>query len=308
MAVAAFVALTLGVGAFYSVDARPASPESSASAAAARTTCAPKHHVKKTLLGLNRFGSQGFGHVPVVRNWDYNTPGPLSASWAGQTRDVPRKTAMVISFRFPPQQVNAGQWDSQIKGFFKHAPKHRMVFWNYYHEPETPVKAHEFTPYQFRKAFRRIDRLSKPYCRSNLLPTLILQGWTADPHSGSNGLWHSWKDFYPGKRYVSVVAWDPYNSATHVPRSYAAPRILYRTTVRASRSVHKPWAIAETGSALVPGDHGQARARWLHKVAKYSRRHHAAFVTYFNSVGHGAIDFRLLDKASAQAWRQEMSR
>jgi len=313
MSASALVALTLGAGAaFQSVDARPAAPEPAAAAKAAassaRTTCAPTFRVKKTRLGTNRFGAQGFGKVPVVRNWD--THGELKSSWSEQTRDVPRRTAMVISFRYSPQQVNAGKWDAQINGFFKHAPKKRLIFWNFYHEPETPVKAHEFTPTQFRRAFRHIDRISAKYCRHNLLPTLVLQGWTADPHSTNsvNGLWKSWRDFYPGKRYVSVVAWDPYNSANSVPRSYASPRSLYSKTVRASRSVHKPWAMAETGSALTPSDSsGKRRAAWLHRVADYSRRHHAAFVTYFNSQG-GGVDFRLLDQPSRKAWREEMHR
>ncbi len=192
LAVCVAVALTLGVGAAYvAVDARPASPVLSATAASSATaqdTCAPKYRVRKTRLGLNRFGSQGFGRVPVVRNWD--THGELRSSWSEQTRDVPRRTAMVISFRYSPQQVIAGQWDAQINGFFKNAPQRRLIFWNFYHEPETPVKAHEFTPTQFRKAFRHIDRISARYCRPNLLPTLVLQGWTADPHSGAsvNGL------------------------------------------------------------------------------------------------------------------------
>jgi len=311
LATCVVAALTLGVGgAYVAVDARPASPAPAASADSSRApqgSCAPKYRVKKTRLGTNRFGSQEFGTVPVVRNWD--THGELKSSWSEQTRGVPRKTAMVISFRYSPQQVNSGQWDAQINGFFKHSPKRRLVFWNFYHEPETPVKAHEFTPAQYRKAFRHIDRISAKYCRPNLVPTLVLMGWTADPHSGAsvNGLWKSWKDFYPGRRYVSVVAWDPYNSATHVPSSYVAPRSLYSKTVRASRSVHKPWAIAETGSALVPGDSGARRARWLHRVATYSRKHSAAFVTYFNSVG-GGVDFRLLDQPSIKAWREEMSR
>jgi hypothetical protein len=311
LAISVVAALTLGVGAAYvAVDARPASPVRSATAAssgAAQDTCAPKYRVRKTRLGLNRFGSEGFGRVPVVRNWD--THGELRSSWSEQTRDVPRRTAMVISFRYSPQQVIAGQWDAQINGFFKNAPQRRLVFWNFYHEPETPVKAHEFTPTQFRKAFRHIDRISARYCRPNLLPTLVLQGWTADPHSGAsvNGLWDSWKDFYPGRRYVSVVAWDPYNSARAVPSSYVAPRFLYSKTVRASRSVHKAWGMAETGSALVPGDNGTKRARWLHRVAAYSRKHNAAFVTYFNSAG-GGVDFRLLDSHSRNAWNDEIHR
>ncbi len=65
--------------------------------------------------------------------------------------------------------------------------------------------------------------------------------------------------------------------------------------------------MAETGSALVPGDNGTKRARWLHRVAAYSRKHDAAFVTYFNSAG-GGVDFRLLDSHSRNAWNDEIHR
>jgi hypothetical protein len=246
-----------------------------------------------------------FNPPRVVRTWDNHSD--LKSSWKGQTRGLPRRTAMVISIRHSPQQVIAGEWDNQINGFFKRAPKRRLIFWNYYHEPENGVKAHEFTTAQYRRAFRHIGDIAARYCRSNLVPTLVLMGWTADPRSGpgSHGLWKSWKSFYPGKRYVSVVAWDPYNSATAKPRSYKSPHDLFHYAVRDARSVGKRWGIAETGSARISGDQGNGRARWLHRVAKYSRHHNAAFVTYFNSTGR-VNDFRLTDTASWRAWRAEM--
>lgn len=307
LAVSVLASLTLGVGAYHSVEARPASPHAS-SATTSRSCSAPKYRSHKALLGVTLSSASAFGKVPVVRTWD--THGALQDSWGEQTRSLAKNTAMVLSFRnYTPQQVLSGNDDSQIRGFFKNAPRNRTIFWNYYHEPETAVEAHQFTPAQYRRAFRHIAQIAATFCRSNLIPTLVLMGWTADPRSGASvgGDWRTWKDFYPGRKYVSVVAWDPYNSATHVPRSYGKPRDLYHRTVVASRSVGKRWAIAETGSALVAGDSGSGRAAWLHKVARYSRKHVAAFVTYFNSPGK-VNDFRLTDAASKNAWQQEMNR
>ncbi|MGC4110220.1 MAG: hypothetical protein QM747_07305 [Nocardioides sp.] len=316
LATSALVSLTLGVGTYQSVDARPATPSAvtsnvtaSASSAAPQGTCAPKYTTKKPLFGLNLGGlmSGNWGKVPALRSWINNDN--IGSTWKAQTRTTTRKTALVISIRRSPQEVIQGKWDSELNAFFKHAPKKRLVFWNYYHEPETPVRAHEFTPAQFRRAFRHIGRIAAQYCRPNLVPTLVLMGWTADPRSGAsvNYAWKSWRDFYPGRHYVSVVAWDPYNSVNAAPRSYGAPRELYRETVVASRHVHKRWAIAETGSARIASDpSGSGRAAWLHRVAKYSRKHDAAFVTYFDQTGiHN--DFRLTDTPSANAWRQIMN-
>lgn len=326
-AVCVVIGLTVGTAAAGPVAARQAAPSTLTAAHASTATsgtgggagsgCARRYRNSTTKVGVNlstvrssREASPAtatFRPPRVVRTWD--THGELKYSWTGQTRDLPRRTAMVLSFRYSPQEVLSGQWDGQIAGFFQRAPKHRLVFWNYYHEPEAGVKAHQFTADQFRRAFRHVADIAARYCRHNMVPTLVLMGWTADPRSGStsNGGWQSWKDFYPGRNYVSVVAWDPYNFATVRPPEYRAPHELYHVIVRASRSVHERWGIAETGSGLVSGDHGKHRARWLHKVARYSRRHNAAFVTYFNSPGR-VNDFRLQDRPSWRAWRREMSR
>jgi hypothetical protein len=314
LAASVLVTLTLGVGsAYYSVDARPASPEaatavSRAASAAGSGRCAPKYKAKKTLFGINTGGLMGssWGKVPALRTWDNSDT--IAGAWKNLTRSTSRKTAMVVSIQHSPQSVVAGDWDSQLNAFFKHAPKKRLIFWNYYHEPETGVKAKQFTPTQFKRAFRHIDRIAARYCRPNLVPTLVLMGWTADPDSGKSVkyLWNSWRDFYPGKHYVSVVAWDPYNYATVRPPKYKTPGELFRYCVADARQVGKPWAVAEIGSALVSGDQGSGRAAWLHRVAKYSRKHDASFVTYFSSRGL-VNDFRLSDAPSRNAWRQIMN-
>lgn len=239
-----------------------------------------------------------FGQLPVLRFWD--THGPLNRVWDWQN-EMPRGTKLVVSFRYSPQSVIAGKHDRQIHGFFHHTPRKRTIFWNYYHEPEAGVQNGEFTARQFRRAFRHIARIAARYCHRHLYPTLVLTGWTVDPRSHLD-----WKDYYPGGRYVSLVAWDPYNSATATPKHYARPADLFGNAVRASRSVHKPWGVAETGSGLVPGDDGTGRAGWLRDVARYTIRHHARFVIYFNSAD--GVDFRLTDATSRAAWIEQMNR
>lgn len=314
LAASALVSLTLGVGAInVPVNARPASPVAASAVAASSSkapagTCAPKYHRKKTLFGINTGGLMGnsWGKVPALRTWDNSDT--IADAWRSLTRSTGRKTAMVVSIQHSPQSVVAGDWDAQLNAFFKHAPKRRLVFWNYYHEPETGVKAGQFTPRQFKRAFRHISRIAAQYCRPNLVPTLVLMGWTADPDSGKSVgyKWQSWRDFYPGRHYVSVVGWDPYNYATVKPPNYKSPREMFHYCVADARHVGKPWAIAEVGSALVAGDNGSGRAAWLHRVAKYTRKHDASFVTYFSSVGV-VNDFRLTDTPSANAWRQIMN-
>ena len=240
-----------------------------------------------------------FHHLPVVRVYDsYVAPG---RAWRGQKTSLPRGTAIVPSFQLTPQQVLSGHYDRTIRGFFRNAPKHRQVFWNYYHEPETGVDNGEYTAAQYRQAWRHIVDLSIPFCRSNLHPTLILTGWTANPSSG-----YDWRDYYPGRRYISVIAWDQYNGVFTRPSQYPAPRDLYHYQMQISHHAGKGFGLAETASALVAGDGGQARAAWLRRVGRWNTRHHAAFVTYFNSAP--GLDFRLTDDPSRGMWASLMSR
>jgi hypothetical protein len=280
----------------------------------ARAGCppiAPKIKPGSTRIGLNvdtmdrtftqemAVRRQVYGRQPVIRVWDNGVP-PWNA-WKTRTPTLSPHTAVVTSFEMPPAQVLSGRYDAALLHFFRTAPRGHKIYWNYRHEPELRVQARQFTASQYRAAWRHIATLSGRACRPNLVPTLVLMQWTADPRSGD-----SWRNYYPGSRYVSVIAWDAYPGRTdRVPSSYRTPARLYDAVVRASAAAHKPWAIAETGSPLVPGDSsGAARAAWLTRIAAYARAHHALWMTYFDF--NSRIDFRLRDRASISAWRAAM--
>lgn len=271
---------------------------------------APRYRRSKTRFGISvstssmnlpeamEYQQDTFGRLPAVRIFDPAIP-PDNA-WE-RRRESLRRRLVVNSFRMPPQDVLAGVYDRELRRYFRTAPRKQPIMWSYIHEPEPMIDAGMFTARQYRRAFRRITNIAHRFCRGNLFPTMILTGWTADPDSDRD-----WRDYYAGRRYVSVVAWDPYNSATSRPIEYVAPRRLYRDVVRASRASRKPWGIAETGSMLVSGDDGQGRARWLRRMGRYFNRKGARFVTYFQSTHDG--DFELRDQPSISAWRTWISK
>lgn len=235
-----------------------------------------------------------FGRIPVVRTWDPSVP-PSNAwerrkPWFG-TRWV------VTSMKIKPAEVLSGRHDAALRHYFRTAPRTTPIFWNFWHEPEDEIKRGEFTARQYRQAFRRIVDVAASVCRSNLYPTLVLMNWTVDPRSGLD-----WRDYYPGRRYISVLAWDPYNGANGNPTSYRAPSEIFGNVVRVSREANKPFGIAETGSELVKGDSGAGRADWLNRTGLYLQQRNALFVTYFQSLNNG--DFELRDAPSVSAWRK----
>ena len=235
--------------------------------------------------------------IPVIRTWD--TGMPRDYAWEERSKWFGKRW-IVTSLKLSPQEVNAGTHDNALRNYFKTAPRKQPIFYSFFHEPEDEVKNGQFTTAQYRAAFRRIVDIASSFCRSNLYPTLVLMGWTADPSSRLD-----WRDYYPGADYVSVLGWDPYNGANGYASSYRPPRQIFGHVVAASRAAGKPFGIAETGSVRIAGDaSGKGRATWLRKSRRYLDRKNAAFVTYFQSTNKG--DFELRDDPSIGAWRRAM--
>lgn len=266
---------------------------------------APRYSAEGTVFGTSLSSSDGslsdalatneslFGHLPIIRQFDPEIP--TEDAW---TRRLPALggRSLVTSFRSTPREVLSGVHDDALLEYFRSAPRDFPIFWSYYHEPEPAIDDGLFTADEYRDAWKHLANLVAQLCRNDLYPTLILTGWTADERSERN-----WRDYYPGDDYISVLAWDPYNSATEVPSSYAPPAEIFAPVIRISEEAQKPWGIAETGSALVPGDNGAGRAEWLHDSAAYLKSAGASFVIYFQSTRDGY--FKLEDVPSLQAWR-----
>ena len=101
---------------------------------------------------------------------------------------------------------------------------------------------------------------------------------------------------------IDTIGWDCYNQAF-------VQGLVQRPGVDAGHAPSPPprragvnWAVAELGSKMASGDSGAGRAAWLTAIGSYARANGAAYVTYFDSTVGG--DFRLLDAASKDAWRQ----
>lgn len=233
-----------------------------------------------------------FGRVSTVRVFD---PG-LPLKWSSARAEVTAGRTLVHSFRPHPREVLAGTHDAALRAYFREAPADQVIFWSYIHEPEPLINSGSFTADEYRRAWQRIAGFAEDACRPNMHATLILTGWTAEPASG-----RSWRTYYPGASVIDVMAWDPYNGATDPDRSYyATPASIFANPVRASKEAGKPFAVAETGSRLVPGDDGSGRAAWLTSVGNYLKENDALFVTYFQSTRDG--NWMLSDAPSRAAW------
>ncbi|MGH3471557.1 MAG: hypothetical protein ACRDPG_05880 [Nocardioidaceae bacterium] len=235
-----------------------------------------------------------FGRLPIIRYYDSGPPDP----WHTIRHNVGH-SPVVISFKLPPTALISGSYDHQMRSWFAAAPTGVPTYWSYQPEPEDEIAAGDFTAAEFRAAWRHLDDLATSVHNPALKSTLVLMCYTLSPTSG-----RSWQHYYPGARYVDVAGWDCYNRLA-IQGKYGSPSSIFSPAIDVSRQLHKPFAIAETGSLLVADDSGSGRARWLLEMADFLSSQGAVFVTYFNSDVGG--DYRLLDAASQHAWRQVVS-
>lgn len=223
----------------------------------------------------------------------------LPTNWNAAT--VAKGADISVSFKMPPKEVLTGTHDAKLRSWFRSAPNDVEIYWTYFHEPENDMSKGEFAAADYRAAWKRIVDISRETCEPNLHATLVLMDWTVDPRSN-----RSFNDYYPGSAYIDVLAWDPYNPWNGTV--YRDPKLIFGPIVEASRAAGKPFAVAETGSLLLPGDDGSGRAAWLTESARYLREQGALFVTYFDTQTPKGNDFRLNDQKSKDAWRDAIKK
>jgi hypothetical protein len=240
----------------------------------------------------DRVSDQFGGSMETVRVF---YPG-LPASWSTINSNV-RNRPVVVSFKAPPSEILAGKHDRYLRQWFEDAPTDRRTHWTYFHEPEDDVESGAFTAAKYRAAWTHLKKIERSVDNRRLRSTLILMCWTVEPASG-----RSWKDWFAGRRVIDVLGWDCYNGG-RVKGYYAEPRKILKPAIAASRSVGKPWGIAEFGTTVIEQDGGKrGRARWLREFARVVQNKGGRFATYFDC-NVGGVDFRLHDRTSRRAWR-----
>jgi hypothetical protein len=232
-----------------------------------------------------------YGGMEVVRVF---YPG-LPSAWPGRAGQV--GGPIVVSFKANPADVLSGKHDAYLSEWFASAPKDRDIWWTYWHEPEDDVEDGNFTAQQWRDAYRHLAGLANAADNPRLYNTVILMCWTVNPRSG-----RSFDTFFPGSDVVEAMGWDCYSVSTSTA-PYAKPEDVYGRALAKTRELGLQFGVAETGSLLAASDpDGAKRAEWLLSVGRWLGEREASFVCYFDSVVGG--EFRLLDAASQQAWRQ----
>lgn len=209
---------------------------------------------------------------------------------------------MSVSFKLSPQSINSGQYDSAFTSWFRGAPTDRKTWWSYMPEPEDDIARGEYTAAQFRDAYARVAGLSRRANNSRLTSTLTLMAYTAG--SCGRGSTRNILDYWPGGTNVDEIAFDCSNRGVNVGE-YTDPAQMLAGARDAARRLGKPWGLGEIESQLLRGDDGRRRAAWLLAVGRYLVSNGGTFACYFDE--NRAVDFRLRDAPSRDAWRSIVS-
>lgn len=235
------------------------------------------------------------GGLDVVR--DYYTSVP---SWPGRV-DTGTRPA-IVSLKLKPADVLAGTYDTRLREWFAGAPATRDTYWVYFHEPEDNIERGEFTAADYRAAWRHLAALADATGNPRLYATLVIMGYSVETPSGRN-----WRDYYPGRDTIDVLAWDIYNYVNEGAGGYRDPATLFGKAYETARAEGLPFAVAEVGSAIADGDDGTGRAAWIRDTFRYLRDRRAVFVSYFDmyiEANHGPQHYELRDAASQAAYRE----
>jgi len=260
-------------------------------------------------------GTETFAQAVARQDATYGTPTPMPISrvfyngapqpWPGTAGASGRP--VVVSFRYAPARVVAGQYDAAIAAFFRTVPDYD-VYWSFSHEPEDNIARGEFTSADYKAAWEHIAAIAavEAPATANLHSTLVLMCYTMNPASHRN-----WLNYYvPAAQ--SMIAFDCYNHAAKRGK-YGPPANIFKPlTDWAAKNPTIPWGVSEVGSLLVASDTtGSGRAAWLRSVGHFLVDQHAAapdraalFGIYFDVLGPKGGDYTLRDTNSKMAWSE----
>ncbi len=226
------------------------------------------------------------GTIPVRRSYDPDfRPFALSRMAA----DV-GKRASVYSFKTDAMSMSSGVHDDALEMFVATIPRGHRCWIAWRHEPEDDT----VTPEGFCTGFDRFARIVKSAGRPEIVPTLILMGWTFDQRSGRD-----YRAWLPSVRDGVCAAIDHYNMAPDAP--WRTPGELFDGALNALRAAgFAHVGIAETACKTTVDDVRQVE--WIKQLGVWAAAQtDLDYVCWFDS-DVGDIGDWWLTPATAAAW------
>jgi hypothetical protein len=232
------------------------------------------------------------GIVGTFLNWATTKPSSIVnyADWANQRKAVPMVDL------YPPTTVSlasiaAGSQDRYLIADAKalHAWNHPFMFRLF---PEMNGAWESYAPgqrgntaKQFVAAWRHVYRLFQRYHARKVV-------FVWNPDKEFTGQQVSFRQMWPGRKYVDWVGLDLYNSNDTAHGVFPSANDAMAQSIKDIRKLtHKPLVVAEIGVANFP-----RKGRWIKRALTRMSRVGVKAVVWFNEIGHS--NWRL-DSSSA---------
>jgi hypothetical protein len=149
-------------------------------------------------------------------------------------------------------------------------------------------------PAKFVQAWRHIRQI---FWNQNAWNVVFI--WSPNDGNLPRKNWNSFKNYYPGDKYVDWVGVDGFNWGTSHSWSEWLSIDGILSGVYSTYHSRKPIMIAETGSV----EQGGNKAKWIRHVGRVIRTRFPAVagVIYFNGTTRDNADFRVSTSSSAMA-------
>jgi hypothetical protein len=231
-----------------------------------------------------------FGHMQIVRVYYPGLPDP--DAWSSGLVSL-NHSAVNVSFKALPKTILSGADDQALSHFFDTAPTNYPIYYTYYHEPEDNIADGQFTATDYKAAWAHIVTLANQAHNPNLVPTLVLMGWTLDPASH-----RTWTDYVPSGHIIKVLGWDDYPSGGV---GFPDPSYL-QEAIDTSKGAGYEYAFPEFGTTTVAG-----RGAWLTTMGDFLEKSGAVYATLYDSPIAGGLggggSFYISDASSINAWK-----
>lgn len=246
------------------------------------------------------------GKMRIRRSFNPEIPDDWSGSAAAKD-----PAAGAISFHSirPPDTADGGQdmqgvidgeYDKEITGWAKGAPRSGPVFATMSHEPEAPKK--QLTGKLFVAGFRHFYQVAKA-ANPNLQLGPVHMSYQWEPDSTTTTKPDEW---WVGADRSDFIGVDDYNQATSTDRTTVANDPGFQRWYGWAKKRGKPLALAEYARLEHPTD-PDALARELMSAETWLLDHGFKMWLYWNGKGAQA-DWRMTGAPTIAAWAEIASR
>jgi hypothetical protein len=234
-----------------------------------RPTIATSSTATQTIFGCNAGNPAGgsetvadriswFGRLPMQR-WYYGVnalPSTFSTSKAGGS---PEKKVQV-SFKWNPNEVNAGTWDQRFDSYFSSSPADWDIEATFWHEPNAELNSGQFTIAAFKNAQ---IRLSNRLVALGLTHRVKIAPNYTFPRTGGGVAWSDSWMMTPDQLHDGAVwTWDSYGNPPPVITGSSYPDLVTATAepmfTKNETYGWEKWGITEFNAPRRDGDPTEA--------------------------------------------------